>query len=348
MDAGAASCTPVLRRRALALPGAWKGGFMRLLRAQGARRGSRGGPRVVAEVDFSTRMGAYLGIEAPPAVSSGLARTADFAAAHLQWSERPEPELMDIDRDEAFLVFVLRQSLPSNPYWVDGRPEFLAPRSGGQFNLLDTRRKHAAEVWAAVDCMALYLPLDALNALTDGRGMPRVSTLDASPGEALTDPVIWHLSESLMPGLTRPDEASSLFVEEVGLALSWHVLHRYGGLSAPTPVGHGGLAPWQERKAKEMLTANLAGGVTLGDLANACRLSRSHFARCFKVTTGLPSHRWLARYRVERAKDLLIHSSKSLEQIAEECGFADRSHFARSFVKWAGATPARWRRDRQW
>lgn len=297
---------------------------------------------------FGARLSAYLGIDAPPVVAAGMARTSEFAAAHLWWSARPQPEPMDIEDDDALLLFVVRDPLPSNPYWIDGRPQLLEPRARGQFNLLDIRRRHSAEVQAALDCVALYLPLGALDALTDERGMPRVSTLAAPEGAALTDPVIWHLSESLMPVLERPEEASPLFVEHAGMALAWHVLHRYGGVAAPSPMGRGALAPWQERKAKEMLTADLTRQVSLSELATACRLSRSHFARCFKATTGLATHRWLARRRIERAKDLLIHSSKSLEQIAEECGFADRSHFARAFAKWAGASPGRWRRERQW
>lgn len=297
---------------------------------------------------FSTRLGTYLGMEAPPVVSSGIARTSDFAAAHLHWGPRRQPEPMDIEQDNAVLVFVLRDALPSNPYWIDGRSQILEPRSKGQFNLLDMRQRHMAEVDAAVDCTALYLPFGALNALTDERGLPRVSALEVSPGTALTDPVVWHLSESLMPALTRPQEASPLFIEHVGIALAWHVLHRYGGVSAPTPTVRGGLAPWQERKAKEMLTADLSRFVALSEVAAACRLSRSHFARAFKATTGFSAHRWLARHRVERAKDLLIHSTKSIEQIADECGFADRSHFARAFASWVGASPARWRRERQW
>lgn len=301
----------------------------------------------MADGGYITRLGAYLGVDAAPVVSSAFARTSEFAASHLRWSDRPLSP-MDIECDDAFLVFMLRENLPPNPYWIDGRPQALEPRSRGKFNLLDIRHRHEALVNADVDCMALYLPLGALNALTDERGMTRVSALEAAPGAALADPVVWHLSESLMPALDRPGEASPLFVEQVGMALSWHMLHRYGGVSAPAPAARGGLAAWQERKAKEILTADLTRSVTLGELASACRLSRSHFARCFKVTTGLPTHRWLARYRVERAKDLLVHSSKSLEQIAEECGFADRSHFARAFLKGVGASPARWRRERLW
>ena len=86
--------------------------------------------------------------------------------------------------------------------------------------------------------------------------------------------------------------------------------------------------------------------VPLQELAQACRLSVSYFARAFRISTGLPPHRWLLHRRVERAKDLLAGTGLSLSEIALSCGFADQSHFTRIFCQMVGATPAAWRRDR--
>ena len=52
----------------------------------------------------------------------------------------------------------------------------------------------------------------------------------------------------------------------------------------------GGLAPWQERRAKEILSANLDGDVPLKDVARECRLSVSHFSRAFRRTVGVAPH----------------------------------------------------------
>ncbi|WP_407670913.1 helix-turn-helix domain-containing protein [Paraburkholderia franconis] len=46
---------------------------------------------------------------------------------------------------------------------------------------------------------------------------------------------------------------------------------------------------------------------------------------------GAPPFRWLRAYRIERAKHLLRHTQLSLAAIGQECGFADQSHFTRSF-----------------
>jgi hypothetical protein len=75
----------------------------------------------------------------------------------------------------------------------------------------------------------------------------------------------------------RPEETAALFVDHLALALATHVAHVYGGMRLSPPVPHGGLAGWQERRAKELLNANLNGGVALSDLARACDLSIRHF-----------------------------------------------------------------------
>jgi AraC family transcriptional regulator len=106
----------------------------------------------------------------------------------------------------------------------------------------------------------------------------------------------------------------------------------------------GGLAAWQERRAKDALQASISSGITLEDLATLCGLSRSHFARAFKQSTGLPPHRWLLGRRVARARDLLLHSTMPLEKIATSCGFADQSHLSRVFSKHVGTSPGAWRR----
>jgi AraC family transcriptional regulator len=108
---------------------------------------------------------------------------------------------------------------------------------------------------------------------------------------------------------------------------------------------HGGtLARWQERRAKELLAANLADGIALSDLASACRLSVRHFTRAFRGSTGMSPHAWLLHLRIEKAKALLTKSHRLLSEIALDCGFADQSHFSRTFKRSVGLSPGAWQR----
>jgi AraC family transcriptional regulator len=92
------------------------------------------------------------------------------------------------------------------------------------------------------------------------------------------------------------------------------------------------------------MEAELDGPVPMGQIAGACGISVAHFARAFKLTTGLPPHRWLLERRVERSKSLLMTTALSLVDIANTCGFAEQSHFTRVFTKRVGISPGAWRR----
>jgi AraC family transcriptional regulator len=149
-----------------------------------------------------------------------------------------------------------------------------------------------------------------------------------------------------LPWLEQAQSTSSLFFDHVAFAIHSRLASRYGGLQRlGTPTG--GLAAWQERVAKEALSADLTVDPDLDRVAGACRLPVGRFLRAFHQTTGMPPHRWLRGFRVERAKDLLLNSTLALAQIAYDCGFSGQSHFTRVFGEAVGITPGAWRRARR-
>jgi len=117
------------------------------------------------------------------------------------------------------------------------------------------------------------------------------------------------------------------------------------GMSIQPTLVRGGLAPWQERRAKYLLRNNLDGQKTMGEIAYECRISRKHFTRAFRNSTGLPPLKWLNSLRIEIAKRLLCSSNLTVVEIAVECGFADAAHLARIFHGYAGVAPGKWRKQ---
>jgi AraC-like DNA-binding protein len=138
-----------------------------------------------------------------------------------------------------------------------------------------------------------------------------------------------------------------LALDHVNLILGAHLLQKYGGLRKPPTISVGGLGPSQKRRATELLSENLSGRIRLSQVAQECGLSVSHFARSFKASFGVSTHRWLVQRRIERAQELLIHTRESLSDIAEQAGFADQAAFTRTFHQIVGVSPGRWRRDYQ-
>jgi len=118
----------------------------------------------------------------------------------------------------------------------------------------------------------------------------------------------------------------------------------YGGMSPNTGLPRGGLAPWQERRVKELMSESLNEDIPLRRLANECGLSVRHFARAFRQSTGYSPHRWLLKHRVYHARELLSNRALSLPDVAFSCGFADQSHFTRVFTAMIGVSPGAWRR----
>ncbi|AHC36416.1 AraC family transcriptional regulator [Pseudomonas fluorescens] len=112
---------------------------------------------------------------------------------------------------------------------------------------------------------------------------------------------------------------------------------------APRLSSIGGLCPRRERIAKQLILANLGESLAIADLAQACALSRSHFSRAFKCTTGLSPQEWIRQQRIQRAKELIIGSALSLTQISLECGFCDQAHFCHIFTRSEGVNPMTWR-----
>ncbi|MGJ7517542.1 helix-turn-helix domain-containing protein [Pseudomonas baetica] len=105
----------------------------------------------------------------------------------------------------------------------------------------------------------------------------------------------------------------------------------------------GGLSPQRERLVKQLILERLGQTLEVTDLAKACALSRSHFSRAFKCSTGLSPQDWIRQQRISRAKLLIQHTDLSLTQISLECGFCDQAHFCHMFTRSEGINPFAWR-----
>ncbi|MFC3655789.1 helix-turn-helix transcriptional regulator [Xanthomonas hyacinthi] len=109
-----------------------------------------------------------------------------------------------------------------------------------------------------------------------------------------------------------------------------------------------GLRPCALARAQHYIDHHLAERIGLADIANAACVSRYHFARMFRLSTGHSPMQYLLQRRIERARQLLLSPRHSVGSVAYELGFFDQSHFVNSFRRVTGATPgwyARHNRD---
>jgi AraC-like DNA-binding protein len=210
------------------------------------------------------------------------------------------------------------------------------------YSLKSSYTVHIPDPFDAVSFRVTQASLDAKARELGHSSAPELS----EPFLSIPDKVMFHLSQALLPALERPSEANTLFAGHVMDAVTLHLVTSVCGLNSRNMKRTGLLSPWQQRRAMDLLLADLRQSVSLADLAAACGLSVSHFARAFRNSVGLPPHQWLLQQRVLRAKSLLERPDATLSEIALACGFADQSHFTRVFGRLAGVSPAAWRRDR--
>ena len=155
------------------------------------------------------------------------------------------------------------------------------------------------------------------------------------------DDILYSLMHCFVSAIDRPAAMSPQTLNHVGQAIVQHLLHLSGELATSARAGK--LAPWQERRAKEWLAADLSGSLAIADIAARCGLSAGYFATAFKLSTGLSPSAWLMEQRIERAKTLLRDGRRPLQEVALECGFSDQPHFTRHFSKLVSASPGQWR-----
>jgi len=251
------------------------------------------------------------------------------------------------EREPAYLVILQLRPFGEQELWLGGKPAPHVPYGAGWLAIYDLERNWSANLIGEYDCMQFYIPQAALTETAKDLGIRAVQHLHCPPHLAVSDPVVHHLSQALLPALARPEQASALFIDHMALALRAHLVQTYAGVQVPARRVHAGLAPWQEDRAKALIMAHLDGEILLETLAEACDLSRAHFAKAFRVSTGMPPHRWMVLQRIERAQHYLAHSNLSLGEIAHLCGFADQSHFTRTFGKVVGINPGEWRRQKR-
>jgi AraC family transcriptional regulator len=91
---------------------------------------------------------------------------------------------------------------------------------------------------------------------------------------------------------------------------------------------------------------HLDGDLTLRQLGSVACMSPFHFARLFRLTTGVSPHRFVVRSRIDRASALLASPSPSIARISQLTGFRSPSHFSTVFRRIIGISPRAYRTRR--
>jgi len=240
-------------------------------------------------------------------------------------------------------VFVRPAAPLAYQLWVDGAIVPTGSIPAFHSNVIDLDAQPA--MWGAggIDYVHFHVRRTVVDDTSADLGYERIGGSRPSVGQ--DDIVLAQIAKSMLPLLGTASGPRALALDQLELILAAHLIQRYGAPRPRRAVAGSGLAAWQRRRAMDLLRANLDGSVRLADVASACSLSVSHFARAFKASFGVTCHRWLTERRVERARELLAVKGTPLAEIAGQCGFGDQAAFTRTFHRLVGLTPGRWRRE---
>ncbi len=96
-------------------------------------------------------------------------------------------------------------------------------------------------------------------------------------------------------------------------------------------------------RARGYISQHFREELMLGDVAHAVNMSANYFSEKFKEATGFNFTDYVARTRIEKARNLLQNPNLRISEIAFEVGFQSLSQFNRSFKKITGKSPTAFR-----
>lgn len=290
------------------------------------------------EVPFTT----FIQLDGKSSVPSEFRTAGTFTIVRLQSPTGLPDRITKLSPVPALLVSTSLKSLPSSSYQVWTSDKLIPTSIVHSFrsNIMDFDSQPRCWAGCAFDYVHHSVPRQGLDDIAEDLGFGRVN--DYRLAVLADDLVIAQITKSVLPFLGRKDALSVLALDQFSLILGAHLVQRYGVLQKAARHSKGGLAPWQKRRASEILHENMHGRIRLADVARECGLSTSHFARSFKVSFGISTHQWLIQHRIEHAKELMAQTNLSLLEIAVQSGFNDQPAFTRMFQQIVGESPGRW------
>ncbi|WP_213805782.1 AraC family transcriptional regulator [Granulicella sp. dw_53] len=277
-----------------------------------------------------------------PTAEVQLSEIASFSFGRVQSSEGLPEFAPPLIGEHGYLVALQLKAIPFLEQFFGRKKVSSGLYPIGSVSAIDLQEEPALFLPNPFDALVVYITQAALDEVAYAHRLPPVKRLVWPLGAF--DTVVYHLGKTLLTSLAQPNHVSKIFLDYILHALNCHFVSSYGGVTISAPKFEGGLSFLQMRRATELLEAHLDGNIALKQVAAACELSVSHFARAFKQTFRRPPYKWLTELRVDRARDLMTNSRLPLAEIAIQCGFADQSALNRSFKRIHRVTPGVWRR----
>ena len=92
------------------------------------------------------------------------------------------------------------------------------------------------------------------------------------------------------------------------------------------------------------ITNNLSTRYTIEELSIKFHINQTTLKSTFKTVFGMPIGTYMKEYRINRAKELLIHTDLTIAEIAYKVGYENQSKFSQTFTGLTGMLPKDFRK----
>ena len=188
----------------------------------------------------------------------------------------------------------------------------------------------------------LHLPASTMNAAMEDlreQGLA-LQTLPSTPSSP--DPLVATMVQALARAVR--EGAPEIYADSAAHFLAHHLLLSHSNASTEQS-GRRVSEAARLGRIDEYLRAHLADDVKLSDLARVAKCSTFRLIRICNQHWGETPFRRLTRLRIERAKDMLLHSDASVIAISHECGYSNPAHFSTAFRRNSGMAPSAYRAE---
>ena len=99
------------------------------------------------------------------------------------------------------------------------------------------------------------------------------------------------------------------------------------------------------KRVSAYVSDNIQGKIAIVDLTAKFGVSETYLQKAFRSVYGMPVVSFIRAQRMQCAAQVLIHTTRSIDDIAEEFGYVNESKFASVFKRIIGDTPSVYRRE---
>jgi AraC family transcriptional regulator len=238
---------------------------------------------------------------------------------------QPQKHYLDISLDGS-----LRRSLLQSERWTEPQ------HSGGLLYLPPNVRYWGQPALEKRNLLCLSFGDTFLAEVFDGENPLNCSVPHADiQNIALRRYLLAMASELLSPGMAAGTLLEALAVGATVELARWSQLVCDPGGSMVLPM--------QAKRIEEYIRSNLSSALSISEIGRACGMSTRNVARVFKQATGVSIGDFIARCRVDLAKELLESDNLRIKEVSWRCGFRSSSAFSAAFRAATGMTPRDYR-----